>query len=135
MARINHQVDVTVRYQTFDSAPFRIGRCPVYAADKGRVNQKPAQKLAAIRAMTTKVKSAVKPGGNAATTKDRSKQSQLIDLLRRKTGATIDEAVKATGWQPHSIRGAISGLLKKKLGLAVVSEKLDGRGRVYRIVG
>ena len=41
--------------------------------------------------------------------------------------------VKATGWQPHSVRGAISGALKKKLGLAVTSEKVEGRGRVYRI--
>jgi Protein of unknown function (DUF3489) len=40
---------------------------------------------------------------------------------------------KATGWQPHSVRGAISGALKKKLGLAVASDKVEGRGRVYRI--
>jgi hypothetical protein len=39
----------------------------------------------------------------------------------------------ATGWQAHSVRGAISGALKKKLGLEVTSEKIDGRGRVYRI--
>jgi hypothetical protein len=43
--------------------------------------------------------------------------------------------VKATGWQPHSVRGAISGNLKKKLGLAVVSDKVEARGRVYRITG
>jgi hypothetical protein len=62
-----------------------------------------------------------------------SKQSLLIDLLRRKEGATLAEAVKATGWQPHSVRGAISGTLKKKLGLAVTSEKVEDRGRVYRV--
>jgi hypothetical protein len=62
-----------------------------------------------------------------------SKQALLVDLLRRKEGATIAEVVKATGWQPHSVRGAISGSLKKKLGLAVVSDKMEGRGRVYRI--
>ena len=64
-----------------------------------------------------------------------TKQTLLIDLLRRDQGATIDEAVAATGWQPHSVRGAISGSLKKKLGLAVASEKVEGRGRVYRIAG
>ncbi len=62
-----------------------------------------------------------------------TKLALLGDLLRRKGGATIEEAVKATGWQPHSIRGAISGGLKKKLGLAVASEAVEGRGRVYRI--
>ncbi len=68
---------------------------------------------------------AVRPG---------TKQALLIDLLKRKKGATIDEAIEATGWQPHSVRGAISGALKKKLGLAVTSERVEKRGRVYRIV-
>jgi Protein of unknown function (DUF3489) len=62
-----------------------------------------------------------------------SKQALLVDLLQRKEGATIAEAVKATGWQPHSVRGAVSGTLKKKLGLAVTSEKVEHRGRVHRI--
>ena len=69
-----------------------------------------------------------RPAARAGT-----KQSVLIDLLSRRDGATIAEAVKATGWQPHSVRGAISGTLKKKLGLAVTSNKVEGRGRVYRI--
>lgn len=62
-----------------------------------------------------------------------TKLALLIDLLRAGDGATIDEIVAATGWQAHSVRGAISGTLKKKLGLAVASEKQNGRGRVYRI--
>ncbi len=69
---------------------------------------------------------AVRPG---------TKQALLIDLLNRKGGATLDEAVAATGWQPHSVRGAISGALKKKLGLPVESKVVEKRGRVYRIVG
>ena len=64
-----------------------------------------------------------------------TKQALLIDLLRRKDGATIGEIVDATGWQPHSVRGAISGTLKKKLGLTVERAVVDDRGRVYRIVG
>ncbi len=68
---------------------------------------------------------AVRPG---------TKQALMIDLLKRKKGATIEEIVEATGWQPHSVRGAISGALKKKLGLAATSERVDGRGRTYRIV-
>ena len=70
---------------------------------------------------------AQRPAARAGT-----KQSVLIELLSRRDGATIAEAVKATGWQPHSVRGAISGALKKKLGLAITSDKIKGRGRVYR---
>jgi len=69
----------------------------------------------------------VKPRGG-------TKQTQLIALLETPTGASLDEIVAATGWQAHTVRGAISGTLKKKLGLAVVSQKVDGRGRVYRII-
>ncbi len=80
--------------------------------------------------------SAVKPKDKAATAgRPGTKQALLIDLLARKSGATIAEAVKVTGWQPHSVRGAISGTLKKKLGLTVSSTPVEGRGRVYRIAG
>jgi hypothetical protein len=62
----------------------------------------------------------------------RGKLGALILLLRRPEGAQIAELMTATGWQAHSVRGAISGALKKKLGLTVVSEKTEG-GRIYRI--
>jgi hypothetical protein len=62
-----------------------------------------------------------------------SKQAQLIAMLRRAKGATINEIVNALEWQPHTVRGAIAGALKKKLGLTIVSEKSEPRGRVYRI--
>jgi hypothetical protein len=62
-----------------------------------------------------------------------TKQGQLIEMLKRPEGATIDEIVAAFGWQPHTVRGAIAGALKKKLGLAVTSEKVDDRARAYRI--
>ncbi len=62
-----------------------------------------------------------------------TKQSLLIGLLQRTEGASIAELVKATGWQNHSIRGAISFALKKKLGLNVTSQRDEKRGRIYRI--
>lgn len=62
-----------------------------------------------------------------------SKQAQLIAMLRRAKGATIDEIAEALSWQPHTVRGAIAGALKKKLGLDVASEKDEKRGRIYRI--
>ncbi len=88
------------------------------------------------KASKSKGASALKAKANKAspaTLRPDSKQALLVELLRRKEGATIAQAVKATGWQPHSVRGAISGTLKKKLGLAVTSDKVEGRGRVYRI--
>ncbi len=61
-----------------------------------------------------------------------SKQALLITLLQRPEGAAMDELTTATGWQPHSVRGVLSGVLKKKLGLKVVSARDEDR-RVYRI--
>ena len=84
----------------------------------------------ATRTKRAAPKPAVKPPKPPRTD---SKQSQLIALLKRPDGATIAEVVEALAWQAHTARGAISGALKKKLGLKVESEKVDGRGRVYRL--
>jgi len=61
-----------------------------------------------------------------------SKQAEVIGLLRRPEGVTVEEVRAATGWQPHTVRGVFSGALKKKLGLAIIAAK-EERGRVYRI--
>ena len=67
------------------------------------------------------------------TPREGTKQATLIAMLRAPEGATLDEIVAATGWLPHTARGAMSGALKKKLGLTITSEKVEGRGRVYAI--
>jgi hypothetical protein len=54
-------------------------------------------------------------------------------MLHRPDGATIPQMSKAFGWEPHTVRGAISGALRKRLGLPVISTK-EVRGRVYRLV-
>ena len=64
----------------------------------------------------------------------RSKQDEVIAMLRRPEGATVDEVARATGWQRHTVRGVFSGTLKKKLGLTLASAK-EERGRVYRVDG
>lgn len=64
-----------------------------------------------------------------------TKLELMINLLDRKSGVTIAELVKATGWQAHSVRGAISSALKKKRGLNIVSAPDTKLGRVYRITG
>jgi Protein of unknown function (DUF3489) len=63
-----------------------------------------------------------------------TKHDQVLALLQGKRGASIPTLAKATGWQPHSVRGFLAGVVKKKLGLNLISEKTDA-GRVYRIAG
>ena len=60
-----------------------------------------------------------------------TKQAQIIAMLQRPEGATVAEMVEATGWLAHTVRGSISGALKKKLGLPITAEKVEGRGTVY----
>ncbi len=64
-------------------------------------------------------------------TKPQSKQETILGLLRRKSGATIDDIIEATGWQAHSVRGFLSGTVKGKLALSLDSKKSDTGGRVY----
>jgi hypothetical protein len=78
---------------------------------------------------TSKAKPVGKPSRKAAAG---SKQDSVIALLQRPEGATLDNLVKATGWQPHSVRGFLAGTVRKKLKLQLQSQKVDGR-RTYRI--
>lgn len=64
-----------------------------------------------------------------------TKIDATVQLLARRKGATIADIMEVTGWQAHSVRGAIAGAIKKKLGHTVISEVEEKRGRVYRIVG
>lgn len=73
------------------------------------------------------------PAPKARTPRTGTKQAALIAMLRAPEGATIDEIVEATGWRPHTVRGVFAGALRKKLGLEVTSEKVEGRGRVYSL--
>ena len=67
-----------------------------------------------------------------ATVKN-TKIASMTVLLRRVKGVSIGELCKHTGWQPHSVRAVISSVMKKKLGLDVLSEKVNG-ARMYRVV-
>jgi hypothetical protein len=66
-------------------------------------------------------------------TRDNSKQAQVIAMLQRPEGATIQQLCEATGWQQHTVRGTLAGALKKKLGLEIISSKEAGSERVYRL--
>lgn len=97
------------------------------AAAKARRQPSPAVASAAKTRPATK---------STAPTDPSSKQSRLITLLRSSAGATLDEMMALTGWQAHSVRGVISGVLRRKLGLTVTCEPPKDAGeRRYRIVG
>jgi hypothetical protein len=74
---------------------------------------------------------ASKPTSNAESRPD-TKHARIIVMLRAPAGATIAAIMTATDWQQHSVRGFLAGVVRKKLGLNLISEKGD-KGRVYRI--
>lgn len=81
-----------------------------------------------------KPKNAKSAAARAKTTaaKRPSKADKVVALLKRDGGATLEEMIKATGWQKHSVRGFMAGALKKRHGLTALSEKSE-TGRVYRV--
>jgi hypothetical protein len=97
--------------------------------NKAKANRKPAK--AKKTAKPKKVSKAPKP----KSTRSGSKAEKVLELMKRKEGATLAEIAKATDWQNHSIRGFVSGHVTKKLGLKVESTKSEAGERTYRIVG
>ena len=66
-------------------------------------------------------------------TRENSKQATVVQMLKRPEGTTIAQICEATGWQAHTVRGTFAGAFKKKLGLTIESDKVQGGERVYRI--
>jgi hypothetical protein len=85
-----------------------------------------------------KAKAATAPKASSAATQPRGsaglKKAIVQDLVGRPEGATLSELMKETGWQAHSVRGFLSGTLKKKMGLPIHSAKSPDGARTYRIV-
>lgn len=65
--------------------------------------------------------------------RDDSKTAKILDLLKQPGGVTSKELIKATGWQPHSVRGFLSGTVAKRMGLTVTSVKNEEGDRVYSV--
>jgi hypothetical protein len=82
----------------------------------------------------TPVKASKAKRAPATASPPSSKLDQMVQALRQPKGATITDLISLTGWQMHSVRGAIAGALKKQRGLNVISEKV-AEERVYRIGG
>jgi hypothetical protein len=107
-----------------------------------RKSGQPAKRLAPVRT-PSKVKSKSSPppkpkpvssGPGPSKTAGSSKQSSVLAMLRKPGGTTISAIMKVTGWQQHSVRGFFAGIVRKRLGLNLTSNKLSGE-RSYQIKG
>jgi hypothetical protein len=85
--------------------------------------RKTSKSKSRARSVTLSPKTAARP---------ETKHARIIAMLRAPAGATIAAIMTATEWQPHSVRGFLAGVIRKKLGLNLISEQTD-KGRVYRI--
>jgi hypothetical protein len=106
------------------------------AAKKARVAPRGAHVARKKGKSPEKAKSAKKAPKDAKTAtgaRDGSKTAKVLDLLKRPGGVTAKELMKATGWQPHSVRGFLSGTVGKKMGLTVTSTKDDDGERTYSV--
>jgi hypothetical protein len=103
------------------------------AAKKAKAPSKAMAKRVAKVVKRAAAKAKAKAKAKPATPRTDSKQARFIAAMRTAKGISIDEAAKEFGWQKHTVRGAIAGAIKKRLGLKVESEQDDKRGTVYRI--
>lgn len=112
-------------------APKRVTTAKATSPEKGAPKAKKGAKKATSNKPTAK-----KPVKAAASVpREFSKKAIVIDLLKAKTGATMTAIQKATDWQAHTVRGFISGTLRKKMGLKIESAKNDAGDRCYKITG
>jgi len=105
------------------------GKKPRAAAQRAHVaskKAKSAKKASAAKKTPTRAK-------EAGAARDGSKAAKVLALLKRPDGVTLKELIKATGWQPHSIRGFLSGAIGKRMGLTVESAKAEGGERTYSV--
>jgi hypothetical protein len=101
-------------------------------AGGNRVAQMAARKTAKLKAGTQPAVGKQHRSSTPQTGRAGSKQARIIAMLRAPSGATIDAMVHATRWQQHSVRGFLAGVIRKKLGLNLVSAVAEN-GRIYRI--
>jgi hypothetical protein len=99
---------------------------------KPKANATAKPKKAAVATKAAKAPKKAK-SAKAEGVREGSKTERVLDLLKRPGGVTTKELIKVTGWQPHSVRGFLSGTVGKKMGLKVESTKSEDGGRVYRL--
>jgi hypothetical protein len=112
-------------------------RAGAQSAHVAPIKKQAGKKAAPAKKAPKSAKKAEKPGKAAEAEKPAARQgsktAQIVELLKRPGGATLQELMAATEWQPHSVRGFISGTLGKKMGLTVESAKTEDGKRTYSL--
>jgi hypothetical protein len=103
------------------------------SAASPQVSDKSAKSNRGLAATTIKTRKCEDTSDQQSSQAPTTKHAQLLQLLSRPEGASIEELTRATNWQQHSVRGFLAGTVKKKMGLAVTSSKVDGELRRYCI--
>jgi hypothetical protein len=99
---------------------------------KIRSKSQPVTRKRARKSTNPKLRRRSLPASRTAATRSDTKRARIIAMLRTPAGATIASMMTAAGWQQHSVRGFLAGVVRRKLGLNLVSEPTDD-GRIYRI--
>ena len=123
-----HGVTLTITRAGLEAIGVETGDSAPDAADEAPSDPAPAKDAAA----TDRADTAADSAGPRAP-REGTKLATLVELLRQPEGATMAEMTEATGWQQHTVRGALAASVKKKLGLEVVSDKPQGQDRRWRI--
>ena len=124
---------VAVAEQGAQGAPEKVTSKKAASQKKSVPKDQTVAKGKAAVPKEAKAKKAAKPAKEATTPRPASKGANVLELISRANGATLAELMQVTGWQPHSIRGFISGNLSKKMGLTVESAKREDGERVYSL--
>ena len=99
----------------------------------GRGSEASVRKTAKLKAATHSAAGQQPRSSSRQKGRSETKKARIIAMLRSPSGATIEAMVRTSGWQQHSVRGFLAGVVCKKLGLNLVSETSEN-GRVYRVV-
>jgi hypothetical protein len=108
----------------------RSAAAPRRAKSARRASTKTAKVAAVKKISSTPARSLDQPVRHRAG----SKQAGVIEMLMKPEGTTIDDIMKATDWQQHSVRGFFAGVIRKKLKLTLISEAAEA-GRIYKVIG
>ena len=126
MTSITEQTETAPATATAEAKPSKKAHAGARRANVASAKAKPGKK-------PSPAKKAPKGAKKAIGARDGSKAGKILDLLKRPGGATAKELLKATNWQPHSLRGFLSGTVGKKMGLTVASTKGDDGERSYSV--